>query len=99
MSHFATQLAAAQRQYESLSPDDDGGGMLEDPASAAEYIRECCGDAFFDKCDDMVQGWLQGPQDSFAKERLLREARSIAEWYAKECNDEDERRNAWRPEE
>lgn len=98
MGNFARQLSAAQRQYDSMSPDERADGLFEN-GETGEYIRECCGDEFFERCDSVIVTWLTGPQDSFSEAKLLREIKAVARWYEDECDAEDERRAAWRPEE
>ena len=91
MGNFASQLSAAQRQYESLSPDEPADGLIE-RGEANEFIRENCADAFLDDALSLVEDWIAGPQDKFAEAKLLRLAKALADKYVAWCAAEDQRR-------
>ena len=93
MAAFASQLSAAQRQYESESPDEPADGLIE-RGEANEFIRENCADAFLDMSLGIVEEWIAGPQDRFAEAKLLREVKTLADRYVQWCETEDMRRIA-----
>ena len=84
MSRFDNQLAAAQRQYESLSPDDDGPDFTEDAiASVAASLVEANEvdellTELYAAMPELLAALSRIPQPSYDVSALLMRLRSMA---------------------